>query len=180
MELFQSASSMTQALLPFSVAFICPWDLVLMMRESDHCTSPGYKDFHLGYGGSGGRICPIIGRLLLSSVHLTSVCPCLLLTVVRGQLCTAVLFPSVCPKSAVSVWECLREWVSGVKCFAVFYFIYLFIFTILRPELCSGQSMCEDYISWSVNHPFRVWWILALSSWSIPINYRSEKNTFFE
>ncbi len=36
---------------------------------------------------------------------------------------------------------------------------------------CGGQSMCENYVSCSLNHSFPIWawWTLALSSWNMPV-----------
>ena len=40
-----------------------------------------------------------------------------------------------------------------------------------RSGLCGGWSMCENYVSCSLNHSFTILarWILALSPWNMPV-----------
>ena len=49
----------------------------------------------------------------------------------------------------------------------------------LRSRLCGGQSMCENDLSCSLNHSFTIWprWILALSSWNMPMPSGKKKKS---
>lgn len=80
-----------------------------------------------------------------------------------------------------------------IHCFVRSIFLYISFFFQSKPAaswfnlnlgftgLCGGQALCENDISFSLNHSFKIWawWILASLSWNMSVSSR-KKNPLME